>query len=111
MPIVKVLFRKGIRIFVILVVSLGSIWLLFDGLCTYREMKRLKVDSIWNLPSKIYSRELVMAPGMDIVRTGLMERLERLRYREVPRPDAPGEFSRDPGGLTTTAALISGRAP
>lgn len=96
----KVLFRKGIRIFVILVVSLGSIWLLFDGLCTYREMKRLKVDSIWNLPSKIYSRELVMAPGMDIVRTGLMERLERLRYREVPRPDAPGEFSRDPGGLT-----------
>lgn len=100
MPIVKGVFRKGILIFGLLVVILGSFWLLFDGLTTYREMKRLKVDSIWHLPSKVYSRELVMTPGMDIVRAGLMERLERLRYREVPSPCAPGEFSRDSGGIT-----------
>ena len=96
----KGIFRKGIWIFGILGIVLISSYLLLAGLSTYREMKRLRVDSIWRLPSRVYSSELVIAPGMDIERTGLLERLARLRYREVSDVSAPGEFSRDPRGIT-----------
>ena len=96
----KGIFRKGIWIFGILGIVLISSYLLLAGLSTYREMKRLRVDSIWRLPSRVYSSELVIAPGMDIERAGLLERLARLRYREVSDVSAPGEFSRDPRGIT-----------
>ncbi len=96
----KGIFRKGIWIFGILGIVLVSSYFLLAGLSTYREMKRLRVDSIWRLPSRVYSRELVIAPGMDIERAGLIERLARLRYREVSDVSAPGEFSRDPRGIT-----------
>ncbi len=100
MPIVKGIFRKGIWIFGILGIVLVSSYFLLAGLSTYREMKRLRVDSIWRLPSRVYSRELVIAPGMDIERAGLIERLARLRYREVSDVSAPGEYSRDHRGIT-----------
>ena len=96
----KGIFRKGIWIFGILGIVLISSYLLLAGLSTYREMKRLRVDSIWRLPSRVYSSELVIAPGMDIERAGFLERLARLRYREVSDVSAPGEFSRDPRGIT-----------
>lgn len=96
----KGIFRKGIWIFGILGVLLTSSYFFLGGLSAYREMKRLRVDSIWRLPSRVYSRELVMAPGMDIERAGLLERLARLRYREVSDVSAPGEFSRDSRGIT-----------
>ena len=100
MPIVKGIFRKGIWIFGILVILIISAYFLLNGLSTYREMKRLRVDSIWRLPSRVYSSELVMTQGMDIERAGLLDRLTRLRYREVADVSAPGEFSRDPQGIT-----------
>ena len=96
----KGIFRKGIWIFGILVILIISAYFLLNGLSTYREMKRLRVDSIWRLPSRVYSSELVMTQGMDIERAGLLDRLTRLRYREVADVSAPGEFSRDPQGIT-----------
>ncbi|HNU75104.1 MAG TPA: hypothetical protein PKM95_09670, partial [Deltaproteobacteria bacterium] len=96
----KGIVRKGIwaasGLGILIIVS----YLLLAGLSTYREMQRLKVDSIWRLPSKIYSRETIIAQGTDIERIGLLDRLERLRYREVPEARAAGEFSRDPQGIT-----------
>ncbi len=96
----KGIVRKGIwaasGLGILIIVS----YLLLAGLSTYREMQRLKIDSIWRLPSKIYSRETIIAQGTDIERIGLLDRLERLRYREVPEARAAGEFSRDPQGIT-----------
>ena len=100
MPIVKGIFRKGIWIFGILGILIISAYFLLAGLSTYRELKRLRVDSIWRLPSRVYSSELVMVQGMDTERSGLLERLARLRYREVADVSAPGEFSRDAQGIT-----------
>jgi len=97
---VEGVFRKGIRISVLLGVLLISVCLFWAGISTYRQMQRLKVDSIWHLPSKVYSRELVITPGMDIERIGLLQRLARLRYREVPEVKAPGEFSKNSLGIT-----------
>jgi penicillin-binding protein 1B len=97
---VKRILRKGIWIVGILGILFIISYLFVTGLSTYREMKRLRIDSIWRLPSKIYSRELVLTTGMDIERIGLLDRLGRLRYREAPEAGAAGEFSRDSRGMT-----------
>ena len=49
----------------------------------------------WRLPSRIYSDSLILYPGLDIARVGLLARLDRLGYRAVSRrPDSPGLFHR-----------------
>ena len=63
------------------------------------EIKKLREGPIWHIPSKIYSRPLKLAPGLDVNRAGLTGRLERLRYRSVSKVARPGDFTKSPGSL------------
>jgi penicillin-binding protein 1B len=50
---------------------------------------------LFGVPSRVYARPLVLAPGTDVGRVGAAEHLERLGYRPVDRPRVePGEFHR-----------------
>jgi len=59
------------------------------------------------LTSAIYSAPAPIRPGDDIVRTGLVDRLDHLSYTKIApgdatgaAPAAPGEYSRAPGVIT-----------
>jgi len=49
----------------------------------------------WDFPSRVYSDEFLLHPGLDLEASGVARRLERLRYREVAEaPRVGGEFRR-----------------
>ena len=52
------------------------------------------------LSSAIYSAPAMIRPGDDIVRTGLIDRLNHLSYTQTAAPVSPGEYSRTPGMIT-----------
>jgi penicillin-binding protein 1B len=52
------------------------------------------------LSSAIYSAPAIIRPGDDIVRTGLIDRLNHLSYTQTATPASPGEYSRTPGLIT-----------
>lgn len=54
----------------------------------------------WDFPSRIYSDEFLLHPGLDLQASGVPRRLERLRYRDVGGPPrAGGEYYRTAGAL------------
>src|SRR5262245_63132231 len=54
----------------------------------------------WNLPSRIYSDLYVLRTGDAVTQAGLVAKLERLYYREVPGPpQRPGHFTAHKDGL------------
>ncbi len=63
----------------------------------YGEISALIEQRRAALTSAIYSAPAPIRPGDDIVRTGLIDRLEHLSYTQSPNPTAPGEYSRTPG--------------
>jgi penicillin-binding protein 1B len=71
----------------------AALFIAFSSLNAYREMLKIRTGSPWRIPSRIYSRELIISPGTDISRVALMERLTTLRYRKVERVNSPGEYS------------------
>ncbi len=79
------------------------LWLLVIGVAAgaagggllYRSLVSKFEGARWRLPARVYSDSLLLYPGLDIARAGLLERLDRLGYRAVDRrPDAPGLFHR-----------------
>ncbi|HUY37529.1 MAG TPA: PBP1A family penicillin-binding protein, partial [Candidatus Binataceae bacterium] len=52
------------------------------------------------LTSAIYSAPATIRPGDDIVRTGLLDRLNHLSYTQAAVPASPGEYARAPGLIT-----------
>ena len=61
----------------------------------------------WDFPSRIFSDEFLLYPGLDIQAAAVPRRLERLRYREVDEePRAGGEFRSTASGMEI--ALRSG---
>ena len=79
------------------------LWLLVIGVAAgaagggllYRSLVSKFEGARWRLPSRVYSDSLLLYPGLDIARAGLLERLDRLGYRAVDRrPDSPGLFHR-----------------
>lgn len=93
-------YRKALWISLALIVLVPALCAVYFSLDAYREIQKLKTGSIWHIPSKIYSRPFSLEAGVDVGRSGLMERLERLRYRKVPKVSAPGQFSRDSNSIT-----------
>jgi len=78
----------------------GMLALAFFGMNAYREMRKLQTGTLWHLPTRIYSSPFEMAPGVDMSRSGLMDRLSRLRYRKVDTVTEPGQFRLAGGTLT-----------
>ena len=52
------------------------------------------------LTSAIYSAPATIRPGDDIVRTGLLDRLNHLSYTQAAVPASPGEYASAPGLIT-----------
>lgn len=85
---------------VVILVIAGLLILAVFTLNAYREVRKLKTGTMWHLPTRVYSSPFEISLGMDISRSGLMERLERLRYRRVGKVVEPGQYSLAKGTLT-----------
>ncbi|MBN2299089.1 MAG: PBP1A family penicillin-binding protein [Deltaproteobacteria bacterium] len=94
---IPIRYLKGIGICLGLAILLLGAVAILDA---YREIRKIGVGTIWHIPSRIYSHELTITPGMDTERIGLDGRLERLRYRYAQNVLAPGEYKWDEHGLT-----------
>lgn len=76
--------------------SVGAIivLLLLLGVWIYREsVGRFQVRRL-RLPTRIYADAMPLQPGMQLQLDDLLEKLDRLGYRESPRLAQPGEFMR-----------------
>lgn len=80
------------------VVSLIALVLIL-GIWVYRsaigrfEVRRLR------LPTRIYADYTPLQPGLPLQTDDLLEKLDRLGYRDVERPSQPGEFKRGSDGI------------
>lgn len=92
--------QRYIGWFVGISVIAGLLVLAVLTLNAYREMRKLETGTMWHLPTRVYSSPFEIFPGMDISRSGLMERLERLRYQRVGEVVEPGQYSLAKGTLT-----------
>lgn len=97
---VLVPYRKRYFVFLVICALLTVSGVIYASFGAEDEIRKLREGPIWRIPSKIYGRPLKLAPGMDINRTGLTGRLERLRYRSVPQVARPGDYHKSPGSLT-----------
>jgi len=89
-------FKKSI-----LILALGLfIFFVVMSLDAYRQIRKIGIGSPWGLPSRIYSAQTIISPGDDIELSGLIQRLKRLRYRQVDEVICPGEYSMDEQILT-----------
>lgn len=66
----------------------------------YRDLEREVLARLaahrWEVPSKVYAEPLLLYPGMDVVETSLIARLNHLDYRSVERAvEARGEYHHD----------------
>jgi len=74
-----------------------AVAILLLGIWVYREsVSRFQVRKL-RLPTRIYADYTPLTPGVTLRTDDLLEKLDRLGYREVPRLGAPGDFLRDDG--------------
>lgn len=71
------------------------------GIQFYRQLEEQAVARFsshrWQVPSKMYAEPLLLYPGMDIVKEGLLQQLAQLDYQSVGGPlQAAGEYRHDP---------------
>ncbi|HET8797212.1 MAG TPA: PBP1A family penicillin-binding protein [Thermoanaerobaculia bacterium] len=79
----------------------GGLALLFlvVGIWIYREsVGRFQVRKL-RLPTRIYADYTPLTPGMPLQSDDLLEKLDRLGYREVERLDRPGDYLRSDEGI------------
>jgi penicillin-binding protein 1B len=81
-------------------VLLGSFGLGFYLAQLYGEISAVIEQRRAALTSTIYSAPKAVAPGDDVARVHLFERLRHLSYTEVTAVNGPGEFALTPGRLT-----------
>ncbi|HKR64669.1 MAG TPA: PBP1A family penicillin-binding protein, partial [Thermoanaerobaculia bacterium] len=76
-------------------------FVVFIGLAVYvyrSAVGKFQVRKL-RLPTRIYADYMPLAPGLPIQADDLLEKLDRLGYREVDHLSAPGEFMRADGGV------------
>ena len=81
--------------------TVGSllVLLLLLGIWIYREsVGRFQVRRL-RLPTRIYADYMPLQPGNALQMDDLLEKLDRLGYRETERPAQPGQFTRDGGTI------------
>ncbi|HEX2123280.1 MAG TPA: PBP1A family penicillin-binding protein [Thermoanaerobaculia bacterium] len=74
-----------------LVIILG-IWVYRSAVGRF-EVRRLR------LPTRIFADYVPLQPGIPLQTDDLLEKLDRLGYRDVERPSQPGEFTRSREGI------------
>jgi penicillin-binding protein 1B len=77
----------------------GLLLFLVLGIWIYRSsVGRFQIRKL-RLPTRIYADYTPLQPGMPLQVDDLMEKLDRLGYREAPRLAQPGDFLRSEGGV------------
>ncbi len=80
-------------------VGVFAVLFLLLGIWIYREaVGRFQVRRL-RLPTRIYADYMPLAPGNALQMDDLLEKLDRLGYREVETLAQPGEFKRDGGAI------------
>jgi penicillin-binding protein 1B len=80
-------------------VGVGFVLLLILGVWIYREsVGRFQVRKL-RLPTRIYADYTPLNAGMPMQADDLLEKLDRLGYREAPRLEQPGDFLRSDAGI------------
>ncbi|WP_249199405.1 penicillin-binding protein 1B [Photobacterium sp. GJ3] len=74
-----------------LMVILGMTAML--GLTLNQQIEEKFSGQLWQLPSVVYARELVLEPGAQVRYEELVKELEALNYRKVSKPTRVGEYS------------------
>ena len=70
---------------------LGAVWM---GVVLDRQVEARFRGRLFAVPSRVLSAPLVLFPGLDVERAGLIDRLERLNYHAARSPaPQPGEYS------------------
>ncbi len=95
-------WRRG-RLTALGLVLLGAFGLGFYLAQLYGEISGVIEQRRAALTSTIYSAPKVIAPGDDVARAHLFERLRRLSYSEVATVNGPGEFAVGSGRVTVYA--------
>ncbi|MEA2101728.1 MAG: PBP1A family penicillin-binding protein [Thermodesulfobacteriota bacterium] len=70
------------------------------ALDAYRQIRKAGDMPAWKTPSRVYSNAFRLEPGDNIVKAGLLERMEGLRYCKVTEVMSEGEYSVDRQGMT-----------
>jgi len=65
----------------------------------YAEISSLIEQRSAGLTSAIYSAPLIIAPGDDVARLRLLDRLRHLSYTETTQVSRPGQYSQQPGAM------------
>jgi penicillin-binding protein 1B len=73
-----------------LVVAIGASS--FSIYKAYGRIKHLGKGPDWHIPSRIYSSETILKPGVNIESLGMDARLKRLRYHQVKKLSTPGDY-------------------
>jgi len=101
-PMKKLLRRALALLAATAVLAAGAAALLVYAL--WGDLERTVIEKFtgrrWEIPSRIYSDAFVVFPGIDVTAAGLVERLQRLNYREVAASVARrGDFARTERGF------------
>ncbi len=83
--------RWSVGVFVVLFLALGF-WVYRSAVGRF-QVRKLR------LPTRIYADYVPLKPGMRMQTDDLLEKLDRLGYRETKRLDAPGQYLRAEDGV------------
>jgi penicillin-binding protein 1B len=90
----RTFFRvTGIAFLVVLIASAGLAFWVYRQAVGRFEVRKL------TLPTRIYADYLPLQAGMPLQKDDLLEKLDRLGYRQTERAAQPGEFAPSEGGL------------
>src|SRR5262245_47141166 len=97
------MLRRVLFVVALLVLAAGAVSVVV-GVGILRRLDAVVVEKFngqrWNFPSRIYSDAFLLYPGLDVRAAGLLERLQRLNYREAAgEPLRKGDFRRSATGI------------
>jgi penicillin-binding protein 1B len=89
----RIVKKRRILLISALSVALFAVLLsAFSLYMAYEKIKNLGKGPDWHVPSRIYSSETPLKPGMNIEAIGIDARLKRLRYHQAKKVGSPGDF-------------------
>ena len=85
--------RSKWKILLVLIVFSGLAALGGLGWTLNNQIAEKFAGQLWQLPSVVYARELVLEPGAQVRYEDLVKELKALNYRKVSKPTRVGEYS------------------
>ncbi|MGH8443146.1 MAG: penicillin-binding protein 1B [Nevskiaceae bacterium] len=92
--------RRRLNIAAIVAGSVFAIAFLAWLLTLDREVRVRFAGARWALPAQVYAAPVLVYPGLNLSRKGIVRELDRLGYRAVPVLGGPGTYVSKPGRVT-----------